>query len=112
MRRDGRASPATKVVRRAIREARVLRLQYKDRDDSLSERRVRPLAIWAFTDGWLFAAWCELRNDFRAFRMDRISSIEDAGDSFVSGPNQDLPAYFATKLMAAQVASGSGDCPR
>jgi predicted DNA-binding transcriptional regulator YafY len=111
-RRSGRASPVTKLVRRAIREARVLQLLYKDRDDTLSERRVRPLAIWAFTDGWLFAAWCELRSDFRAFRIDRIASIEETGDSFVSGPKQDLQAYLAAKFLAAEAASGPGACRR
>jgi predicted DNA-binding transcriptional regulator YafY len=111
-RRDGRAAPITKVVRRAIREASVLRVRYKDRDETLSDRRVRPLAIWAFTDGWLFAAWCELRGDFRAFRIDRILSIEQTGDSFVSGPDQNLQAYIAAKLLAARAASGSADCRR
>lgn len=111
-RRDGRASPITRIVRRAIREARVLRLQYKDQDGVLSGRRVRPLGIWAFTDGWLFAAWCELRGDFRAFRIDRIASIEDTGDRFISGPNEDLQAYLAAKFLAAQAASGSTDCRR
>ena len=104
-RRDGRASPVTKLVRRAVREAKVLRLRYRDRDETLSDRRVRPLAIWAFTDGWLFAAWCELRRDFRAFRIDRIASIEDTGDSFVSGPSQDLQAYMSAKLLIAEAAS-------
>lgn len=104
-RRDGRASPVTKVVRRAMRDSKVLRLVYKDRDETLSERRVRPLAIWAFTDGWLFAAWCELRNDFRAFRIDRISSIEATGDDFVSAPDQDLHAYLRAKFLTAQSAS-------
>jgi predicted DNA-binding transcriptional regulator YafY len=111
-RRSGRASPVTKVVRRAIREANVLRIRYRDRDDTLSDRRVRPLAIWAFTDGWLFAAWCELRSDFRAFRIDRIASVEETGDRFTSGPNQNLQAYLAAKFLAAQAASGSVDCRR
>lgn len=104
-RRDGRAAPFTKVVRRAIREARVLRLDYKDHNEELTDRRVRPLAVWAFTDGWLFAAWCELRRDFRAFRMDRISAIEETGDRFVSSPDQGLQAYLATKFLAARSAA-------
>lgn len=94
-RRDGRAAPITKIVRRAIRESKVLKLEYKDESGSLSNRRVRPLAIWAFTDGWLFAGWCELRNDFRAFRLDRIAAIKETGDGFVDNPSQNLQAYFA-----------------
>ncbi len=100
-RRDGRAAPITKLVRQAIREAKILKLEYRDDKDSLTSRRVRPLAIWAFSDGWLFAGWCELRNDFRAFRIDRISAIKETGDSFPDTPGENLHAYLATKILAA-----------
>jgi len=101
-RRDGRASPITKTVRRAIREANVLKLSYRDAETNLSSRRVRPLAIWVFTDGWLFAAWCELRNDFRAFRIDRIETIKETGDQFIDNSEQNLQAYIAAKILAVQ----------
>ena len=101
-RRDGRAAPIAKLVRRAIRETQVLHLRYKDRDDALSSRRVRPLAIWAFSDGWLFAGWCELRNDFRAFRLDRIATVEETGDRFSNEPDRNLQAYLAAKFPGAQ----------
>lgn len=99
-RRDGRAAPFLKIVRRAIRQANVLHLRYRDGEGTLSDRRVKPLAIWAFTEGWLFAGWCELRNDFRAFRLDRISAIEETGDHFADNPDQNLQAYLAAKIFA------------
>ena len=101
-RREGRAAPSMKVIRRAIRERNILHLRYEDADGGLSDRRVRPLAIWAFTDGWLFAGWCELRNDFRSFRLDRISALEETGDCFTDNPNQNLQAYFNTKFFTAK----------
>lgn len=100
-RRDGRAGPFTKVVRSAIRDAKVLQLEYKDGNEEVSRRRVRPLAIWAFTDGWLFAGWCELRDDFRAFRIDRILAIEETGASFVNDPERNLQAYLRSKIEPA-----------
>jgi predicted DNA-binding transcriptional regulator YafY len=100
-RRDGRANPFLKVIRRAIRETKVLHLEYKDAEGSLTDRRVNPLAIWAFTDGWLFAGWCQHRNDFRAFRLDRIAVISETGDRFPDLPDQNLQAYLATKIFAA-----------
>jgi predicted DNA-binding transcriptional regulator YafY len=99
-RRDGRAGPFTKIVRRAIREARVLQLEYKDGQNVESRRRVRPLAIWAFTDGWLFAGWCELRKDFRAFRIDRISAIEEMDEIFPDEPERGLKAYLESRILA------------
>lgn len=101
-RRDGRADPILKIVRRAIRESNVLHLQYSNGAGKMSDRRVNPLAIWAFTEGWLFAAWCELRNDFRAFRLDRISAIEETGDHFADSPNQNVQAYLEAKILVAQ----------
>lgn len=99
-RRDGPALPSMKLIRRAVRARNILHLVYEDADGTKSDRRVRPLAIWAFTDGWLFAAWCELRNDFRAFRLDRITKIEETGDQFPDEPSQNLKAYLATKIFA------------
>ena len=90
-----------KVIRRSIRERNVVRLCYEDAEGNLSERRVKPLAIWAFTEGWLFAGWCELRNDFRAFRLDRISTLEETGDRFDDDPNQNLQAYLNARIFAA-----------
>ena len=89
-----------KVIRRAIRERNILRVCYADADGSLSDRRVRPLAIWAFTEGWLFAGWCELRKDFRAFRLDRIVALEDTGERFADKPDQNLHAYLNVKIFA------------
>lgn len=100
-RRDGPALPSMKLIRRAVRARNILHLVYEDSAGTKSDRRVRPLAIWAFTDGWLFAAWCELRNDFRAFRLDRITKIEETGDQFPDEPSQNLKAYLATKIFAA-----------
>lgn len=104
-RRDGRAAPFAKVVRGAIREAKVLQLRYDDRDGEQSKRRVRPLAMWAFTDGWLFVGWCELRNDFRAFRLDRITALENTGESFITEPNQNLQTYLTAKSLHVQARS-------
>jgi predicted DNA-binding transcriptional regulator YafY len=99
-RRDGPAAPITKIVRKAIRESKILQIEYRDEKGSVSSRKVRPLAIWAFSDGWLFASWCESRNDFRAFRIDRIAAIENTGEEFADIPGQNLQAYLATRIFA------------
>ncbi|MBX7482040.1 helix-turn-helix transcriptional regulator [Qipengyuania qiaonensis] len=101
-RRDGPANPIMKVVRRAIRRRTTLHLHYENGEGSLSNRRVRPLAIWAFTEGWLFAGWCELRDDFRAFRLDRINALEETGDRFADDPDRNLDAYLRARILAPQ----------
>ena len=79
-----------------------MRLEYANAEGKLSNRRVRPLAIWAFTEGWLFVGWCELRKDFRAFRLDRVSAIEETGEHFMDEPGKSLHAYLSVKLLAGQ----------
>ena len=63
----------------AIAEHRALRLHYRDAEDQHTDRRVRPLGLWFWGKVWTLVAWCELRNDFRMFRIDRIAGFEDDG---------------------------------
>jgi len=42
---------------------------------------------------WLMLAWCELRQDFRSFRLDRMSDIAIA-DPFQPERGKTLPDYM------------------
>ncbi len=63
------------TLREAVRLRHVLRIRYNALDDAVSERTVRPLGCFYWGAVWTLAAWCELRDDFRGFRIDRIESI-------------------------------------
>jgi len=69
-------------IRSAIREERKLDIRYRDENGRDSERRVRPLAVIYYVHAMLMVTWCELRNDFRHFRVDRILSCSDSGAYF------------------------------
>jgi len=73
---SGSAAPAEGVdlaeVRSAISAARKLRIAYLDGQGRRSQRTIWPIAMAYYVDVTLIAAWCELRNDFRHFRVDRI----------------------------------------
>ncbi|MGX5664768.1 helix-turn-helix transcriptional regulator [Rhizobium daejeonense] len=60
------------TMRRAIREERKLRLAYRDAENRETERTIRPLGLVYYVDGIHLAAWCEMQQDFRHFRHDRI----------------------------------------
>jgi predicted DNA-binding transcriptional regulator YafY len=64
------------TLRRAIGEHRVLDLTYVRADGERSERTVRPLGLYFWGKKWTLAAWCELRNDYRSFRPDRMERVE------------------------------------
>lgn len=63
-------------VREAIRRERKLVIDYKDKGERSSRRMVWPFALAYFDHVRVLAAWCELRQDFRHFRIDRIAALE------------------------------------
>jgi predicted DNA-binding transcriptional regulator YafY len=63
------------LIRKAIRAERILELNYRDESGAVSVRRVWPFALGYFEQIRIVAAWCELRQDFRHFRTDRITDM-------------------------------------
>lgn len=59
-------------VRLAIRTATKLEIEYRDGADNHSSRVIWPVALAYTEELRMIAAWCELRNDFRHFRTDRV----------------------------------------
>ncbi len=69
------ASIDLSVVRKAIRNERKVAISYRDVEGIESRRVVWPFAIGFFDRSRVVAAWCELRRDFRHFRVDRIFGL-------------------------------------
>jgi predicted DNA-binding transcriptional regulator YafY len=69
-------------LRRALRNQLKVHFRYRDAASEASERTVRPLCLAYFGPVWLLSAWCELRDDFRTFRLDRIEGFEVPGERF------------------------------
>ena len=64
------------LVRGAIRRERKVTIAYEDKAGQASRRTVWPFALAYFDRLHILAAWCELRQDFRHFRIDRIADLE------------------------------------
>jgi predicted DNA-binding transcriptional regulator YafY len=60
------------LVRRAIREERKLRIDYRDEIGQATQRTIRPLALIYYSQTANIVAWCELRQALRNFRTDRV----------------------------------------
>lgn len=101
---DGQLSTFLDLLRQTARERQYIQLSYQDVKQSNSERRVRPLALYYWQGVWTLLAWCELRGDFRNFRVDRISGVLPLASHFAHTPGQEVADYIA--LMQAQY----GDC--
>ncbi|TJV41555.1 MAG: YafY family transcriptional regulator [Mesorhizobium sp.] len=64
------------IVRQAIRNERKLGFLYRDAGGAASERVVWPFALGFFDKVRVVVAWCEMRQDFRHFRADRIAELK------------------------------------
>jgi predicted DNA-binding transcriptional regulator YafY len=60
------------LLRQAVREQRKVDLVYRDEQGKDTARVVWPIGIAYFDAQRLLIAWCELRQDFRSFRTDRM----------------------------------------
>lgn len=69
-------------LRTAIREERKLEITYSDGNGAQSCRTILPFAIVYHSEAVILAAWCELRNDFRNFRPDRMGRCKKLDDRF------------------------------
>lgn len=73
---DPRTQETLKRLRNAAHAQQFVELEYLDLKEQLSTRRVRPLACLYWGKVWTLSAWCEVREDFRAFRIDRVNRCE------------------------------------
>ena len=82
------------ALRRAVRQRQKVRFHYLDLEDRASERSVRPLALSFFGPVWLLVSWCELRDDFRSFRLDRMSRLEVLEETFRPERGKTIQDFF------------------
>lgn len=68
------------VIEDALVRRRVLRLAYCDKNGSVSEREIEPVAFLAGMHGWYLSGWCRLRQGMRVFRIDRVLTAVDTGE--------------------------------
>jgi predicted DNA-binding transcriptional regulator YafY len=58
-------------------------IAYIDASGIPSEHAVRPLVLEFWGRVWTLANWCEARQDFRSFRVDRIKALRPTGETFL-----------------------------
>jgi len=78
------------TLREAAQERRKVFINYRDLAEQTSERTVRPLGCFYWGKVWTMAAWCEHRNDFRSFRIDRVSYVRRLEERFRDEPGRTL----------------------
>jgi len=80
-------------IQSSITNFQLLDIEYLSLSDQLSKRQIEPFAVYSNKGKWLLIAFCKLRNDFRAFRIDLIQQLTPLNKTFT--PHQlTLEQYF------------------
>ncbi len=94
------------LLRGAIRDKAKVHFVYGDAEKKLSERRVRPLSLYFWGEHWTLAAWCESRDDFRSFRIDRVIRLQVTDETFRDESGKRLADFVrAQQAMVGSISS-------
>jgi len=91
---DAATRERLQVLRLATESRNRVWLRYVDLKERVSERTVRPLGCFFWSEVWTLAAWCEAREGFRNFRVDRIAELNVLDERFRDEPGRTLADLF------------------
>ncbi len=69
-----------------IANFQVVNISYLSLDNYKSKRDIEPFALYTTNDNWILIAYCREKNDFRAFRIDRIKNLKVKSEYFEKHP--------------------------
>jgi predicted DNA-binding transcriptional regulator YafY len=88
-------------VRGAIRDQRKMTITYRDEKGSTTCRTIWPIAMAYYVDVTLIAAWCELRRDYRHFRVERIETSDILDERFPADNGRLMTEWLALRKERA-----------
>ena len=80
--------PVFQMIRDAVRASQKLKIEYFSKDEIRTVRTILPLVLIYHVEYAVLAGWCELREDFRHFRVDRILRAEPLEEYFTESAQQ------------------------
>jgi predicted DNA-binding transcriptional regulator YafY len=87
---DDRTRRTLQTVRQAIEAKRKLQMRYRDLNDRTRVRTVHPLGCFYWDSVWILGGWCEWRQAFRNFRIDRIEDLGVSDERYRDEPGRTL----------------------
>ncbi|KXO86517.1 hypothetical protein AYK86_13520 [Acinetobacter venetianus] len=88
-------------VRLAIRQQVKITVDYADEQQRISSRVLWPFALGYFNDRIVLAAWCELRDGFRHFRIDRIQQLSLSQELYPEFKQQLFQQWWTQEVCRA-----------
>jgi len=91
--KDEKSSNYLMKIQSAITNFHLLEIEYLSLGGKLTKRPIEPFAVYSNKGNWLLIAFCKLRNEFRAFRIDLIQKLTPQNKTF-SPHNMTIEQYF------------------
>jgi len=80
---NNRTSHFLSTIQLAMTNFKLIKIKYQSSENKQStERSIEPFAMYSTQENWLLIAYCRLRKDFRAFRIDRILYLFTLNEEF------------------------------
>ena len=89
-------------IQSAMVHKRLITIDYQSisKDEETCNRVLEPLGLCFYSLGWHLIAYCQLRNDYRDFRVDRIKQLKILDQTFILRQNLTVKDYFYNLTQA------------
>lgn len=71
------------VMKKAIANKNKVKIKFNSINSGITQRIIHPAELFIYIDNWYIAAFCELRNEIRLFKLDDIIDYEVLNESYV-----------------------------
>lgn len=88
-------------IRTAINSKHIITIEYLSLNEESSVRNLYPLGLFFWGKAWTLASWCELRQDFRSFRVDRINAVKISQNTFRDSSDISLKNFLNSAYSGA-----------
>ncbi len=93
------------AIQKALAEKKVLKLSYRAayNQQLIDNRIVEPVGLCFYGLAWHLIAFCQLRNDYRDFRLDRIVSLNLGTENYQSREIKSVKDFFSKNISSYQL---------
>ena len=95
--------PYLEIIKTALQESKLLSFEYADRHGNKTARTVEPYQLVLKSSYWYFQGYCHKRNDYRLFRLSRISNLQIQEEIFTPRDYQKPQLEFTDILATIQI---------
>jgi len=82
------------VIQNTIASKTIIEFEYKNNNNEISKRQAEPIGLIFYALNWHLIAWCNIRNDYRDFRISRILGIKNTEVPFKKSDHIELSEYM------------------